>query len=330
MLQVGKTLDIPVYLDSYELNAEERCNLALAMARWDHLSGGFGSVSAWTHHPDSYRKPDYFWSGYLLDEGIGGLAMTTGLDHRTNTWSFDHFMGHLNRWGLPKSTIQSLLRIPNESTLLHEMMEQWKSEYERTDWLPWHRSFSMKFKTRSRFHIGGHIHRLSFQSWPLLPMLDRRLLHVMFNLNPEWHLHRRLETAMLRQSFPELAAIPFDTNSFRFLPQQVKQGTKETSFWLKVQHWLQKNSQRMYWTCWKKAEPRRYHRLYDLNAPQWLPIRILAEKQRGRLHELLDQQIMDSLLPGPNVRVPFRDPFAQGAPRRAILGLMLWHAHEPA
>lgn len=57
---------------------------------------------------------------------------------------------------------------------------------------------------------------------------------------------------------------------------------------------------------------------------------MLAEHQRERVHELLDQQVMDSLLPGPNVRIPFRDPFAQGAPRRSVLGLMLWHAHEPA
>lgn len=52
----------------------------------------------------------------------------------------------------------------------------------------------------------------------------------------------------------------------------------------------------------------------------------IAEEQRRQVHEILHQDVVDSLLPSPNVRIPFRDPFAQGAPRRSLLGLMLWHA----
>ena len=36
--------------------------------------------------------------------------------------------------------------------------------------------------------------------------------------------------------------------------------------------------------------------------------------------------MFDDLLPPPNVRIEYRDPFAEGAARRTLLGLLLWNA----
>ena len=327
-IAVGQTLDLPVYLDCYESTDAQLCEQALEMARWDHLAGGFGCIHGWTNNNQDYVKPDYFWSGYLLDDLIGGVALATGLDPSTDNWSFDYFQGRVNRWGLPPETISQLLQSPQ--SMLDSLTDAWRAEYECPQRLPHHRAFAAKLASRARFHIGAHLHRLAFQSWPLLPMLDRRLLHVLFNLHPQWLLKRRLETELLQRDFPRLAAIPFDTNSFRFVPKYVSKGRNAPTSSVRIQRWLHKNASRWYWTQWKKLEPRRYHRLYDLNSPQWRPIRSLAESERSHLHQLMDGPTFDSLLPRPHTKIRNRDPFAEGAPRRTLLGLMLWHARKPA
>ena len=71
-------------------------------------------------------------------------------------------------------------------------------------------------------------------------------------------------------------------------------------------------------------EPRRYYRLFDLNTPCWQAVRQAAEASRSSAYEWLDRATFDDLLPPPNVRIEYRDPFAEGAARRTLLGLLLW------
>ena len=176
--------------------------------------------------------------------------------------------------------------------------------------------------------MGGHLHRLSFRSWPLLPILDRRLLHVLFNLDPEVLLKRRLEYELLRGRYPQLTTIPFDTNSFRFTASQIKLGRKKTSAAARFHNRLRYQTQRWYWQHWRRTEPRRYYRLFDLNSRYWKPVRCAAEVHRVRIHDCLDRTTFDRLLPSPDVKIRYRNPFAEGAPRRTLLGMLFWHGQQ--
>jgi hypothetical protein len=123
-----------------------------------------------------------------------------------------------------------------------------------------------------------------------------------------------------------LARIAFDTNSFRFSASQVKSGRNTASLAMRAADWLKYRGRRWYWQHWRRAEPRRYYRLFDLNTPCWQAVRQAAEASRSSAYEWLDRATFDELLPPPNVRIEYRDPFAEGASRRTLLGLLLWNA----
>ena len=95
---------------------------------------------------------------------------------------------------------------------------------------------------------------------------------------------------------------------------------------MRAADWLKYRGRRWYWQHWRRAEPRRYYRLYDLNTPCWQAVRAAAEASRSSAYEWLDRATFDDLLPPPNVKIEYRDPFAEGAARRTLLGLLLWDA----
>jgi hypothetical protein len=70
------------------------------------------------------------------------------------------------------------------------------------------------------------------------------------------------------------------------------------------------------------------HTVYDLNTPCWQAVRYATEAYRNCAYEWLDHTTFDDLLPPPGVKIEYADPFAEGAPRRTLLGLLLWHAQS--
>ena len=76
----------------------------------------------------------------------------------------------------------------------------------------------MRLHYRVRCHISAVLHRLSMHSWPLLPLIDRKLLDAVFNVNSQFVHDRQFEYALLDLRFPELTRFALDTNSFRFEP----------------------------------------------------------------------------------------------------------------
>jgi asparagine synthase (glutamine-hydrolysing) len=324
--RTAASLGLSLVQEPREPTEAEFLHAARTVARWEQLAGGFGSLEAWPDGEIVAQTAPCFWSGFTVDEVLGGFAATSGRNPKTNAWSFDFFWNELNRWALPPATLKRLLRIADGDTLLDELISACRRDYERQDWSVAQQAFRAEMGSRVRFHIGAVLHRLSFRSWPLLPLLDRRFLRVLFNLEPEIVLHRRLEFELLESRFPRLAAIPFDTNSFRFSALRAKKGDRRGTWGARAADWLMYRARRWYWRHWRRAEPRRYFRMYDLNAPCWQAVRTAAEPYRGLTHEWLDRAALDRLLPPPGVAVRDRDPFADGAPRRALLGLLLWHA----
>ncbi len=284
------------------------------VARWEQLAGGFSHLEMAAAGKTVGQAAPMFWSGFALD---GVLAAE-------ESWflgeTHGHFFQRLNRWGLTPEKLEQLLRGPQAGELIQGQLATMQHEFERTEESPAQSFFRMILATRVRFHIGTVLHRLSFYSWPLLPVLDRQLLAQQYNLPIELLLFRRLEKELLRHEFPQLSAIPREHNSFWLEPLQ-----PETLFSKKTAR-LAKRLRRWYWERWRKIEPRRYYRCYDLNHPQWRAVRVEAENHRHRLDEWLDRKVLNTLLPPPTVECKPNDPFAEGSAHRTLLGLALWSA----
>jgi asparagine synthase (glutamine-hydrolysing) len=325
--EVAASLGLPLMREPREPEDAEFVEAARLTARWEHLAGGFGGIEAWSKREVvAAETAPFFWSGFVMDELLGGMAAGSGRDSKTKSWGFEVFLRKLNRWGLAPAALKRLLRLSTADRLLDELIAAWKCDYERAELSVGQQAIRAKLGSRARFHIGSIVHRLSFHSWPLLPILDRRLLQLLFNLDVEALLGRRLETELLVSRYPQLARIPFDTNSFRFSASRAKEGQNSASLMMRATDWLKYRGRRWYWQHWRRAEPRRYYRLYDLNMPCWQAVRDAAEPYRSSAYEWLDRTAFDDLLPPPNVAIESRDPFAAGAPRRTLLGLLLWAA----
>jgi hypothetical protein len=134
-----------------------------------------------------------------------------------------------------------------------------------------------------------------------------------------------MELALLGSRFPALARIPFDTNSFRFGRTHVKGGRTAVTIAERAKDWLQYRGRRWYWQRWRRAEPRRYFRLYDVDRPCWQAVRAAADRHRDAVGEHVDRKLLDELLPPAGARIGCADPFGEGAARRTLLGLLLWH-----
>jgi hypothetical protein len=262
-----------------------------------------------------------------VEDLLGGEAVRFGLDVQTGKWSLENTFKEINQWGLTPDILKSLLRTPEAEPLIQEQIGTFRRDYERAGESPAQRAVRTKLATRIRFHIGSVLHRLCFHSWPLLPMFDRRLLDVFYNLPAEILIARRLEKNLLIRRFPRLAEIPREHNTFQ-LDLLRPAGLAGVPLLRAATDSLGRKARRWYWQRWKKIEPRRYHRFYDLNGSYWRPVRAGAEAHRDRLDEWLNRKIVDDLLPPPDADLKLGDSFADGAPRRTLQGLLLWAARN--
>ncbi|MCA9261561.1 MAG: hypothetical protein KDA61_20230 [Planctomycetales bacterium] len=329
-LRVSEALDLSIELDSHEIAADEAGEQAIRLARWQHLSGGFGEFEKWTATRADALPARFFCSGYFVDDLLGGLSLRTGYEAAAGDWSFATFRSRTGRWALSVEEMEALLLHGDKREMTAAVLDAWKSDYEREDWEPHQCCFAGKLASRPRYHIGSHLHRMSSVSWPLTPTLDRRFVQTLFNLDPHPFLYRSLELELLTQKFPKLAQIPFDTNSFQFVPSYVKQSRRRFSRQQSAVHWVEKNVRRFYWKQWRRQEPRRYHRLFDMNSTAWRAVRRRAELGREMLHQFFSPSHLKTLAPGPDTTLPMRDPFANAAPLRTLLGAMLWFEGDPS
>jgi len=325
--RVAAALNLKLHREPQEPDAGRNCELARRVADWEHLSGGFSNLEVEASGETVGRTAPAFWSGYAVEDVLGGEAARFGLNGKTGAWSFENTFKVVNQWGLPPEILKTLLRAPEAEQWIQEQIEAFRRDYQHTGESPAQRAFRTKLATRLRFHVGSVLHRLCFNSWPLMPIFDRHLLDILYNLPAGILLERHLEKNLLIQRFPRLAKIPREHNTFH-LDSLPTAGLARVPLLRAAAASLERKARRWYWQRWKKIEPRRYHRHYDLNGPSWQAVRAEAEPHRGRLDEWLNRGIVNDLLPPPGGEVKLRDVFADGAPRRTLLGLMFWAAQN--
>lgn len=313
--------------ENTEIQPAEFASLARQMARWEHLFGGLSNVESFVSGKVAAQAAPMFWSGFALEDVLAADAAWCGRKLEAGGNSFEEFFRRLNAWAFSPELLRGLLRHADAAEMIEHGRECLRHDYERPGESALQRVYRMKLTTRVRFHIGSMLHRISLSCWPLLPVLDHKLLDLCFNLPVELLLDRRAERELLNRRFPKLTAIPREHNLLRLerldrfgVPMPRKLKKKLTRMENRVRQW--------YWHKWRKVEPRRYVRLYDFDGPLWRAVRDMAEPHRAGLAEWLTPNVVRELLPAPQVDLKLPNPFAAGGSRRLLLGFTLWLARE--
>ena len=292
-----------------ELGAPEFVQGAIHQARWEHLGTGFSSIHMWGAIAPLRELPVRFMSGHLRAvRELEPLAVPS--EGRLP----DEF-----RRGIDAARLRRLLRPDAFGHALEEISSRTLAAYDACSAFIEQRPWRWYLAHGSRSHAGAVPWRLSFGSWPVLPILDRRVLAVMFALPDSSLANRRAQDAILRRRFPALARLPLDRNSHDLLPLLPTPGQR-------VLHRIRRAAVRLRRRLPRDRERRYYHRIYDINGREWRAVRELAEPHRERLEGLMNMDVLSAMVPTPatHIRVEHgvRDTFGP----KLLIGLMLWSA----
>jgi asparagine synthase (glutamine-hydrolysing) len=318
--RVASSLGMVQHREAGEPTPLDYATLGFDLAKMEHLSGGFSFLEMLASANDVAAAAPMFWSGFALEDLLGGDSTVFGWDSKTRVWSFERLFKGLNAWGFTSEAIKVLLRTPDAGEVVEGKISEIRREFERGEETPWQRCARTKLLTRARFHIGHLVHRLAMKSWPLLPILDRRLLERQFMIPDTFKAERRLQKNMLAHRFPKLMRIPREHSSFKLEPLNVSRLNKFIAS-------MQSKVRRNYWH-WRGEDPRRYFRYHDTNGPLWAALRIKAEPHREKLNQWLNPKAIAEVLPGPAAVIPPVKTIAAGTRPRLLLGLMLWSGRQ--
>jgi asparagine synthase (glutamine-hydrolysing) len=287
---------------------------AIRQARWEHLGSGFSSIHSWAAIAPLRELPPRFVSGYIreiceveanrfvVDEPLRGGWMPPGLDADTlrRLLRREVFGDEVERTG-------------------HRLRELYTGSCAVEDQRPW-RFF---LAHDARCHAGGIPWRLSFGSWPVLPILDRAVLEVLSVLPQSSLANRRAQDEILRRRFPELARLPLDRGTDDTLPI-LPSATQ------KIRHRVWQFVEPIRRRVPRTVERRYYHRVYDINSAGWRAIRRLAEPHRERLAHLVDMDVLAELVPPPDAHIAVKNVVSETYGIKMLIGLMLWAADHLA
>ena len=328
---VADKLGLSLTVDDYEPAPEALVKLTRQTAQWSAVPGGSGGFG---EKPESDSKlavtAPFFWSGFVFDLTLGGLCMPPVPSKSQPQIGFEAALFHCeNKWGIEPDVIKRLMRPVLAEADVDALVAEWKETHLLPEFSERQKGFFSFLLVRARYHLGSELHRLSTQSWPLLPFLERQQLQFLFNIEDAHLEKRRLEMNLLRKVNMHLLDAPFDTNSFRFGRLQAKKSNEYASWGLKVKDRLMSHALKWYWIVWKRSDPRRYYRLYDLNAPQWHAVREALEPLRVRASGLFDPCELQSFLPFCDIPFHHDKPFAEGKSCKNVMGLLFWLQQHP-
>ncbi|HVF40398.1 MAG TPA: asparagine synthase-related protein [Gemmatimonadaceae bacterium] len=282
-------------------------------AKWEHLCSGFSNVHMWEAIQPLSGFPPHFVSGYMLD-----MRDLEPMPDR-----FEETMRTDKHRGMPASTLQRLLRREVFDGLPVQIEREMKSVYEAGCSLESQRATRFFLAHDWRGHAGAVPWKLTFGSWPVLPVLDRALLETLFVLPQASIANRRAQDEILRRRFPDLARLPLDRNTYDTTPLLPSAADRLRQ---RLNNVLDHARYRMP----PRLERRYYHRIYDINGPGWRAVRRRAEPFRELLADIVDMKVMRELLPAPEETVVVTNKIRESFGTKQLIGLMLWSGRNIA
>ena len=290
-------------------------------AKWEHVASGFNFMMNWGVYPHLRELEQEVVAGFMMDAAVGTTWIEKAYVPSSDTASFDAFFSHVNLWGFRRDILKKLLRREVFGDLVEETFSRIRTVYEGYSELESQRAWCFNLHHRQRFHVGGMAWGLAFGAWPTLPALDRGVLEAGGGMPAATIGERRAEKELLCKRFPQLAGLPLDHNSYDpepLRPRLRREIVQHLYCQLKPLRVLRDSIRR------RKGEHRYYFRIYDFNGPGWVAVREHAEPYRERVLHLFHKDVLDNLLPGPDVPVPFGNSITEASGLKSLLGLFLW------
>ena len=302
-----------------EVGAADMPRCAEVAAAWEQLAGGFSSVNAWGRVEALGALPDRVVAGYGFDHVLHANSITPRQALLTGAMPWEAAFAVRNGSGLPPALVERLLAPFGGRAVVAGVLDELAAAYHALARTDFRRYWAFALADRVRHHIGSVAWRAAFGAWPVLPVLDRRLLDAVAAMPVAAMSMRRLQNEIVATRFPRLAALPLDRGSLDSTPlrpsplaqARARVGAALAPVTRPVVRRL-------------RGERRYFARTYDFNSPAWRSVRQLAEPRRALLDGILDPGVLREVVPPPQAtfhRVP-GGATASGA--KLLLGLMLW------
>ena len=257
-------------------------------------------------------------SGYVMDPIVGGSHIEWCYSVRQDRTGFDRFFSRLTGYGIRVEVLRRLLRPDVFGDSLDQVLHQVRQSYESVGTSDLERAWHFDLRHRQRFHTGSMLWRHTFGAWPAAPCLDREVLDVAANLPLALLAGRRLERDILTQSFPRLASLPLDRNSFNTTP--LKPRLRHLARRAAADRFSEIASR----LGIRRRERRYYYRTFDFDGPTWRAVRQAIEPSRDLAYALFDRRAFDEIVPGPDQTWAAGDTIVDAAGIKLLLGVVSW------
>lgn len=291
--------------------------MADVQANHEHLVGGFGNIYMWGLMEPLRQLPPTVVTGYLTDSIITGKSITPGLH------DFDVVLPRLVQRALSPEQLARVLRRDVFGSAVEDTIDNLRTAWNDAAPATLQRPWQFQIAHSERCHVGGIPWRLGFGSWPVMPVLDRRVLDTVGAIPASSLANRRAQDEILRRRFPHLAR----------LPHVAANGDVVDPLLPSLRTRIGRTATRLTRGRWRsgRARPatgekdRRFnYRMYDFNSPGWRAIRRRAEPERERLAGLFDMDALRAFVPPPDATLALEHPIFDSVGRKLIVGLMLW------
>ncbi len=287
-------------------------------ANHEHLVGGFGNIFMWGLMEPLRRLPPTVVTGYLTDSIITGKSVTPGLH------DFDVVLPKLVQRSIAPEQLARLLRRDVFGSTIDAVIAGLRDAWEGAAAPALQRPWQFQLAHSERCHVGAIPWRLAFGSWPITPVLDRRVLDTVGAIPAASLANRRAQDAILRTRFPRLARLPHvAANGDVADPLLPSVGARLSRLAARLTRGRGRPA-RTTGAQGDDRERRFNYRMYDFNSRGWRAIRGRAEPERERLAGLFDMDELRAFLPSPDATLQVAHPIFDSVGRKLIVGLMLW------
>jgi asparagine synthase (glutamine-hydrolysing) len=282
----------------------------------EQLAGSFWDLSFWQVATELRNADPALVTGFCGNNTLEPLRH----DPRQTDFAFDGAFRACNKYGFSPQSLRTLLRLDRVEEQTAAVVAQLRKEYESYDCEPYQKVQMFDLTHRARFLVGMVAWRLSWGTRPRLPYADRDLLAAATALPIEAFRGRKLQRALLRHRFPELARLPLDTASFFTRPLMPSITDRVRHLGLLLYHGLVSRRERRY-----------YHAVFDLNGPGWRSVRRDAEKGRSRAGLFFDSAELLRHLPPPDAPIAAAGAgfYQEGSRKKSLLAFLLWASQHP-
>jgi asparagine synthase (glutamine-hydrolysing) len=313
--------DVGFEYRSAEVAASQYPACSRLQSTWEHGANGFTTIHGWGVYPQLRSLPPRVVTGHVSDSIVGGSHVLWARDASTGAMSFDAFFTRINAYGFRPEVLKRLLRREVFGDLVPETIARMRQCYESYSDLEAQRAWCFDLYHRQRFHSGGEAWRLSFGAWPVFPAVDRAVLDTAGGIPASTLMNRRAQERLLATWFPALARLPLAHNPFRV---ELARPRLRALLRLHLERQRSNLARLAARVSGLKLQQRYNARVYDINAPGWIAIRRQVEPYRDLAHGYFHRQVLDAILPPPDVPIRCNDGIVDSSGHKTLLGLLLW------